>query len=510
MEVKSELRLIKCNGNVLASHEGNVFGFCTKCTEHVCSKCSIIRHFDHLQSFYSYDLECAHLTNFITKLKRYTQRSLKTSDKLIPQLQFKPLIDNLEAEIKKEYQNLKDIINDHCEHYITKVKATRIVNHLKNQLLLLTEGRIKQMKELKAKLMSCKTKLIEATINGKYFENLQIVEDAKKYKMELEALIEAQQKETDVFHSQIQRFTAVYVSTDLQPLSDICKIESLTHLDPKVYKICRETETLIAFSLTTKSITEIRFSDYKLPYNPGLIEIFGTAYIIGGSTERDIKEEENFYLDKTAAIDLDSGTLLHKDFMRNKRMCFGVTTDNNVIYAIGGYNHLKAISDCEKFIIRKNMWEFIPKLTKERSNTGVCLFNNKFLYCFGGYSNEGEDTSIERIDVEEKGQWEMVIVEENWSSRQNPGVIQISKEQILIFGGKRENNTLTQSLIFSPKTNSFEEVEQMKNPDTFLGCKPLLFNGKLHIFGCHENVVHTYNLKEEAWETTIQVLIDIK
>eukprot|EP00826_Nyctotherus_ovalis_P010321 TRINITY_DN12733_c0_g1_i8.p1 TRINITY_DN12733_c0_g1~~TRINITY_DN12733_c0_g1_i8.p1 ORF type:complete len:511 (+),score=129.61 TRINITY_DN12733_c0_g1_i8:153-1685(+) len=510
MEVRSDLRLMRCKGNLAESHEEKVFGFCNKCGELVCPKCSATRHFDHFQAFHSYDLECAHLTNFITKLRRNTQKSLRTSDKLLPQLHFKPQINILESNITNAYSELITIIKEHCENYVAKVKETRIVKQLKNQLALLTEGRIKQMKELRAKLTNCKTKLITATISGKYFDNLQVVEEIKRHKLELEALVEAQQKETDAFHNQIQKFTAVYVATDLHPLSDICKIESIEHLDPKVYKICRETETLIAFSVMAKSVTEIRFSDYKLPYNSGLIEILETAYIIGGSVVNGIGGKEEFYLDKVAAIDLDSGILLYKDFMINKRMCFGVTASGGAIYVIGGYNHLKAIPDCEKFLIRTNTWQYIPKLQKEKSNTGVCTIDNKCIYCFGGYSNEGEEGAIEKLDIEASSKWETITAAGVWSSRQNPGAIQVGEGQILVFGGKHEDDTLVQSLIYFTEQNSFEEVESMKGADTFLGCKPILFDGRVHVFGCHDNLVHAYNVKDEVWETPIEVLVDNK
>eukprot|EP01022_Parablepharisma_sp_SALTPOND_P017057 TRINITY_DN2644_c1_g1_i1.p1 TRINITY_DN2644_c1_g1~~TRINITY_DN2644_c1_g1_i1.p1 ORF type:complete len:529 (+),score=49.98 TRINITY_DN2644_c1_g1_i1:7119-8705(+) len=505
MEIQTALPLIKCSGSSPSSHEGKVFGLCTKCGEHVCTKCSATRHYDHLHSFYAYDLECAYLANFITKLKGTTQKALKTRNKLLPFLQFQPHVDFLEANIDASYNGFIEMLKSHCEDYMNTVKCTNIVKRLRDQLDSLTTGRIKQMEDLRAKLNECKEKLMNATINGKYFANLGIVAEAEKYKAELDSLVEAQQRETDAFHAQIRRFKEIFVATDYKPLEDACKVQNIDKLDAKLYKICRETEILISFSVTTKKITEIHFSDYAPPYNAGVLEILGNAYIIGGCLVDGTPTTEEPYSNHTVTVDLDSGLLVQKDSMRDSRMCFGATVqDNRAIYVVGGYNHLKAIAGCEKYDLKKGIWTSIPDLTKPKSNTGVCIFN-EFLYCFGGYLDEDEEErGIERLCISETedAKWEVVPIAEDglWKGIQNPGAIQISDREILIFGGKSDNQAMSQSLIFCPEQNTFEETSTMKHPDTMLGCKPIIFQGKVYAFGCHENYLHVYNVGERTWE----------
>ena len=52
------------------------------------------------------------------------------------------------------------------------------------------------------------------------------------------------------------------------------------------------------------------------------------------------------------------------------------------------------------------------------------------------------------------------------------GVVQISKEEILLFGGESVGSEMNQSLIFNAKQKKFEVTEDVKQKDIFLGEHP--------------------------------------
>jgi len=472
--LKNELVLNKCSGHINSEHEGKVFGLCQKCGEQVCTKCCTTRHYDHISTFYSYDMESAYLANYVTRLKTTTQKALTTRNKLLPILKFENTVDSLISNTQLQYNGFKEMLQKSCEENMNLVRGSTIVKRLKSQHENLTKGRIRQMEELRKKLNECKEKLIQSTIKAKYYETLQIIEETKKYKSELDGLIDAQQRETDIFYSQIRRFKDIYIGIDIKSLDDICKIENLDKLDAKLYKICSKNEILISLAASSKKLTEIHFQDYKPPYNAAVLEILGDAYIIGGSNTELKSNKEASYSNKTIVVDLDSGELVQKDSMRERRMCFGTAVFNNqFIFVVGGFNHTKCLSGCEKYDIHKNQWAAIPKLNNQKSNIGVCTFN-EFIYTFGGFLNDDhEDDFIERLSINEPKQWE--FVGKLYKKIQNPGVIQISPKEILIFGGLCEENQLDLSRKYVVETGEFKEIESMKHGDTMLGCKPRLF-----------------------------------
>lgn len=498
------MTLNKCEGNAPSAHECKVFGICTKCGENVCAKCSAARHFDHFHALYSYDLECAYLVNFITRLKNTTQKAIKTRNKLLPVLQFNSRVEELQQNVHRFYAGFRTFLESHRDSYVARVQDSSMISRLRHQHASLTTNRIVQMERLRDELRAKSGALMNASISGKYFARLEELHGADKYRSQVDALVESQQRETEAFYDLVLRFKEVFVSANPAAVQSFCKVSNIDKLDGTLYKALRVTGVLAAFTVTSRKLKLIQFSDYTPPFNASILETYGVAYIIGGCWSDGTPAEEKLYTSATIMVDLDSGMLVSKPGMINRRMCFGSAALNgDSIFVVGGYNHTRAMNECERFDCKKATWGPVAALNVKKSSTGVCVLGGRLLYCFGGYLNDArEDTTIEVMNLTTCSKWELVALAEGskWFGRQNPGVVAISDGEILVFGGMSENKRLGQSLLFRVEKGEFEEVADMKFPDTLLGCKPLLFRKKVYAFGCHENYLQIFDVVGKTWD----------
>lgn len=115
----------------------------------------------------------------------------------------------------------------------------------------------------------------------------------------------------------------------------------------------------------------------------------------------------------------------------------------------------------------------------------------------------GSDLStIEKMDMEFHDKWEIVTLskQDNWNPTQNMGVVQISNNEILVFGGMRGGKPLSESLIYSVSENCFWKCSNMLNEDTFLQVKPKKTFSCIYAFGGHKMDLHIFNLRSKAWD----------
>lgn len=68
----------------------------------------------------------------------------------------------------------------------------------------------------------------------------------------------------------------------------------------------------------------------------------------------------------------------------------GVVYLGEYIYVIGGKGENdKAIASCERYNIEKENWELICSLLTGVSDMGLCSWNERFLFKFGGINEYG-------------------------------------------------------------------------------------------------------------------------
>lgn len=134
----------------------------------------------------------------------------------------------------------------------------------------------------------------------------------------------------------------------------------------------------------------------------------------------------------------------------------------NSICALGGTDS----KDVEIFNLEEKNWEALPELNCVREGSSCCVINDTFLYCFFGYDSENSEylTSIEKLDLEQKEEWELLnpygnklLMKKKFSAcihyRQN------FEEKIFIVGGKNALNNESQDwMVYSEINNTIEKM----------------------------------------------------
>ena len=134
----------------------------------------------------------------------------------------------------------------------------------------------------------------------------------------------------------------------------------------------------------------------------------------------------------------------------------------NSICALGGTNS----TEVEIFNLEEKNWESLPELNCAREGATCCVINDTFLYCFFGYDSENAEylTSIEKLDLEQKEEWELLnpygnklLMKKKFAAcihyRQN------FEEKIFIVGGKNAlNNESQEWMVYSEIKNTVEKM----------------------------------------------------
>ena len=79
------------------------------------------------------------------------------------------------------------------------------------------------------------------------------------------------------------------------------------------------------------------------------------------------------------------------------------------MYAIGGRSINGVLESCERYSINMNRWEKIADLNQKRCSMPAIVFEDSYIYIFGGYEGSGRMSSIEQYDVTHD-QWSILPV----------------------------------------------------------------------------------------------------
>ena len=149
---------------------------------------------------------------------------------------------------------------------------------------------------------------------------------------------------------------------------------------------------------------DMNLIENEVPHYFKSVYIPDDKFLLIGGLERDSSKTSNrcFILD-------DKGKLATTHDMREPRQYFTIAIDypEDLIYVIGGYNNYDGVLDSfETFSIRSRKWVLCDDtqlINKARINAAACKCGSKYVYLFGGISQEDEFLdSIERYNVQLK------------------------------------------------------------------------------------------------------------
>ena len=81
--------------------------------------------------------------------------------------------------------------------------------------------------------------------------------------------------------------------------------------------------------------------------------------------------------------------------MLQSRYTHTLAHSGNFVYDIGGRSINGVLYSCERYSISLNRWEPIAKLNQKRCTMPAIVFEDSYIYVFGGYECSGRIDSIE-------------------------------------------------------------------------------------------------------------------
>ena len=457
-------------------------------------------HFDHQEELNPYDVVLSQSLNSLIKMKGVIAKEIARYESAVKDEKLGALRQKAVEKVKEGYALFKLALKNHLLNCVRDIRNSQYVNRLKEQQRRLAVDRPELLKSMLKEMKTDLTALMDAVYEDKYSGQITRVNRISYLKSKLLFLEKAQACERKNLESSVEELKQVNVN--MVRLDDWFKIKNLDEIDISVYKVSRQHRTIAKYSIHTFTLNWLQFNKFTPPYNSSIVEYKGLVYIIGGSFVEGTPKDSKAFSDIVTEIDPMLNSTRIRGKLLTRRMCFGAVVSNNGhIYIAGGYNHTKQIDECEIFSLPKGTSIELPPLIDKKSNCALCLIKERYLYCIGGYTIENESVSIDRLDLEVK-KWERIINKSNdlWQATQNAGAVATTQKEILIFGGKSGDGTINDAIIFTTDDYSFRKVGSMQDCDTFLACRPLLYKGHLYTFGCHEDNLHIYNLKEETWE----------
>ncbi len=505
-----------------ATHKGKITGFCNKCEVCTCDFCAAAKHFDHTEALAPYDLQLTQSMSAYAKTRSFTTKLIKKYENHVAGTDIAAVVKDVERDIRASYSAFRENLKNHLRNYIAMVVQNgKVAQKLLARRRAITSHRQEALHVIHKELNADLSTLMDAICAGAYLSQLPKVQTIEEKRGRLTLWERAQKNDIRNFEASVHDLETAAVEKNANS-PELYRIRSLDGIEAGVYKICRDTGSLVRYSISSEKLISLVFPGFTPPYNSSILDAGGCVWLLGGSMVEGTPTDEKQYADQVVELD----TYLRRHFFRGKllvkRMCFGAgiaaVDGKTFIVSTGGYNHTALISSCELFCLETGQSRPLPPLPEKKSNCGLCVVTGTTrtsCYCVGGYSaKEGECACIDVLDLtlalhDEKAGWLSLIRSDKgeWPGSQNPGVVALDQNELLIFGGRMKGESVTDAVIFSPEQGKFMSVGAMNDSDTFLTCRPVVFRGKVYTFGCHENHLHVYDIKEKSWTIRTNLIV---
>lgn len=120
------------------------------------------------------------------------------------------------------------------------------------------------------------------------------------------------------------------------------------------------------------------------------------------------------------------------------------------MYAIGGRSINGVLDVCERYSINLNRWEKIAKLNQKRCTMPAVVFEDSYIYIFGGYEGSGRIDTIEQYDVT-NDIWTVMAIKFPLSIEAETATL-ISANEVVILGGHDNSAGTKDAMILNMET----------------------------------------------------------
>jgi hypothetical protein len=168
-----------------------------------------------------------------------------------------------------------------------------------------------------------------------------------------------------------------------------------------VYSPIANTHDILIYAIEENKAIRVSYdNEYIIPACSRWLDIAGNKLLLTGG-EKDCYESLNTvfvftFKRSTNAVKVD---IERKADMLTKRRSHSMIYLNDYVYTVSGLSGLDMVKKCEKYDVFRNRWIEIPKLNYPRLNASLAVYNQRYLYCFGGYEGFKNQDTFERLDV---------------------------------------------------------------------------------------------------------------
>ena len=469
-------------------HTQSMIAYCIPCRCYICENCQAEVHFEHdLQHL---EAECLKIFSEYKKVQYETQEiakqyKLQSIDKVVSNLkaQISTKFDELITQlIGLKEQRIKELLNSE------ELKSTinDSIGHDEHSLVVLRKIQIdaeKLMEQIKSDFDNRRyITLFERNVSAELGQIRKRIQEWKEM----------------ISHSKIGELgTDISVNMNRleHKLSSLIGISFVSRPSPQfIYSFDNENNKLLLYDMQKRTTQIICFgSHFHIPFHYSSAILDTKIFFAGGDDDGYRKDcyalsFTKKYVQKLVDLNTErrNHTLVALHIVRT-------------MYCVGGYNKKQgALSSVEKYDFANPRWICIASLIEKRQWPGVCQFNNKLIFCFGG-SNL---SSIERLDIinEDRG-WELVTIKHNsggWFGRSACVAIQLNPSQILIFGGCAKRD-LDEAVLYTPNTETIANSACLPSPSLFCQLSPAISSKYVGIIGWRNENVYMYSTKSNRW-----------
>ncbi len=277
---------------------------------------------------------------------------------------------------------------------------------------------------------------------------------------------------------------------------------------------CEEGSTKVFVLCNITNLKEIFTWKYPVPYNSVFpfdsVQVKNVVYFCGGGVPKSEQHALEYFRVMIEAS-INDKMEVHLDRKANMlvpRANHTLTAiRHDILYVVGGENTEGCLNVCEMYNLEHNQWRSAATLQEKKKWVSVVLYNNQFLYAFGGCTGTPDKQSdlIETLDTQDSGAKHWTVVKltsgaELWTKGYHFGLAQIADNCVLVFGGQTGKTTSQTCCLFKPVQLTLEPQRKLLAADSFSKGKLGSAEDSIVIVGSHNYALHLFHLPTKRWD----------
>jgi hypothetical protein len=454
-------------------HQGNLKFYCHTEKMAICVEC----YSTHVKNGHSIIPIDFHFQTKLDQLK-FIYEDIRVSETM------KEQIEKLQGKIQKMFGRLVQDINKLCERTLIEVEElikASTQNHPRVEgIQAKLEAKIKEIDSLLKK--HSYIKLMQSISDEEILDFQSECKKSKNVKMPIKL------GEYNLNENHIRQMIPIRKGNVL-PESDHNMIHFLEQYSQNLY--------LYDIKEKKSRKIQIKRSGEPLPYKSfSSVRANGRIFIFGGRDQKD----KITYKTTLEFVHEHEHLLRRTDMPNEKDLIRTIPIKNRMVYCIGGlvFEPTTYFNTCEKYDIDNDTWAKVPSLNESKHSPGVCSFQDKEIYSFGGYGGKFF-SSVEKLDLnnEHRGWvWIKIKSGEGWVPTHLLLAIPIKNNQILLFGG---SETGDESFIFDTGEARMHKHKKLgQSAKVYSFHPPTIYNN--HVYGLFDDKsIHVYSINEQTW-----------